>query len=296
MLGIVIPYYKLTFFEATLESLANQIDQRFKVYIGDDASLEDPTVLLEKYKGKFDFVYHRFESNLGGTSLVKQWERCIALIADEVWIMVLGDDDFLEETVVSSWYENFEKFNLKTNLIRFASRLVFEKSNTISDLYSHPIWERATDSYYRKFKQVSRSSLSEYFFSKTVYEKFGFYNYPLAWNSDDRAWLDFSDNKPIYTINESVVFVRMSSQNITGRRDNILTKNLSEIQFYKFLISNKFQFYENNQRLELIKKYGKEIKRTRKLNLSEWIFIVYYCLIFFSVGYLKKGFSMLFNK
>ncbi len=71
MLGIVIPFYKLTNFEATLESLANQTDQGFKVYIGDDASLENPVELLEKYKGKFDFVYHRFETNLGGISLVK---------------------------------------------------------------------------------------------------------------------------------------------------------------------------------------------------------------------------------
>lgn len=39
MLAIIIPYYKFTFFEATLQSLANQTDQRFKVYIGDDASL-----------------------------------------------------------------------------------------------------------------------------------------------------------------------------------------------------------------------------------------------------------------
>jgi hypothetical protein len=36
--------------------------------------------LLEKYKGKFEFEYHRFESNLGGISLVRQWERCIAFI------------------------------------------------------------------------------------------------------------------------------------------------------------------------------------------------------------------------
>ena len=55
MLAIVIPYYKLTFFEATLNSLANQTDQRFKVYIGDDASKEDTTIILEKYKGKFNY-------------------------------------------------------------------------------------------------------------------------------------------------------------------------------------------------------------------------------------------------
>jgi hypothetical protein len=35
MLAIVIPYYKRTFFEETLQSLANQTDKRFQVFIGD---------------------------------------------------------------------------------------------------------------------------------------------------------------------------------------------------------------------------------------------------------------------
>jgi len=38
MLAIVIPYYKRTFFEETLQSLANQTDKRFQVYVGDDTN------------------------------------------------------------------------------------------------------------------------------------------------------------------------------------------------------------------------------------------------------------------
>ena len=73
MIAIVIPYYKLTFFESILQSLANQTDKRFNVYIGDDASLDDPSSLLEKYNNQFDFVYHKFEKNIGSISLVNQW-------------------------------------------------------------------------------------------------------------------------------------------------------------------------------------------------------------------------------
>ena len=129
MLAIVIPYYKISFFEATLESLADQTDKRFKVYIGNDDSPEDPTQLLDTFQGNFEFVYHKFEENLGSISLVKQWDRCINLTLDEEWYMILGDDDALDETVVASWYKNYEHFNLKSNLVRFASKLIFEKSN-----------------------------------------------------------------------------------------------------------------------------------------------------------------------
>jgi hypothetical protein len=40
-------------------------DKRFKVYIGNDASDEDPTQLLEKFQNQFDFEYQYYETNLG---------------------------------------------------------------------------------------------------------------------------------------------------------------------------------------------------------------------------------------
>lgn len=51
-LAIVIPFFKLDYFEKTLESLANQTNKNFNLYIGDDFSPETPLKLLEKYKDK----------------------------------------------------------------------------------------------------------------------------------------------------------------------------------------------------------------------------------------------------
>jgi glycosyltransferase involved in cell wall biosynthesis len=85
-LAIVVPYFKLTFFEATLESLANQTDKRFKVYIGDDASPENPSSLLEQYKESINFKYKRFYNSIGSISLVKQWEHCMTMVQEEEWM------------------------------------------------------------------------------------------------------------------------------------------------------------------------------------------------------------------
>lgn len=288
MLAIVIPFYKLAFFDATLQSLANQSDKRFKVYIGDDASTESPLDLLEKYKGEIDFVYNRFETNLGSVSLSKQWERCIDLTTDEEWIMILGDDDYLGENVVASWYGNHDVFNQKAQVIRFASKLKYEETNMVSNLYTHPVWEMATESFYRKFDRLTRSSLSEHIFSRASYLKYGFYNYPLAWNSDDHAWLEFSDNKPIFTLNESVVFIRISSLNISGKDDNIVTKDSSEIVFYKFMVSKKLKFYTHFQRDRIMRHYENKIKKVKKITASEWFFLFYFYLKYFNnVSFLK---------
>jgi hypothetical protein len=270
MLAIIIPYYKHTFFEATLLSLAEQTCKEFKVYIGDDASPEHPTALLAKFDGRFDFEYHRFETNLGGTSLTQQWERCIDLSGNEDWIMILGDDDVLGENVVEEFYFNFNNFKSKTNVVRFASQMTYEREKINSKIFTNPSWEKATDSYFRKYKGLSRSSLSEYVFLKSAYLKLGFCDYSLGWHSDDKAWLDFSGDKMIYSINESVVFIRISNSSISGKNDNHHLKKIATLQFFENIIASNLRLFSKPQRLELLYGYELVIKRIRKINTKEW--------------------------
>jgi glycosyltransferase involved in cell wall biosynthesis len=270
MLAIVIPYYKITFFEETLQSLANQTDQRFTVYIGDDASTENPITLLEKFNGTFNFVYLRFDNNLGGTSLTQQWDRCIALTGSEEWIMILGDDDVLGANVVEEFYKNHPKFKSNSNVIRFSSQMIFEMTNNKSETFTNPVLEKGNKSYFRKFKGFSRSSLSEYFFSKEIYLKHGFKNYPLGWHSDDKAWLDFTENKLIYSINNAVVFIRISDSSISGKTDNKDLKYIAKINFLTDIIKQNFNLFNKNQRLELALEYESKVKWKRKLTLNEW--------------------------
>lgn len=270
MLAIVIPFYSLAFFEQTLQSIDNQNDKRFRVYIGSDASPEDPSDLLEKFKGKFDFVYHRFLNNLGSTSLSQQWKRCISLTDNEEWLMILGDDDVMGCNVIEQFYFNFNNFNSKTNVVRFASQMIYETTKIKSEIFTNPVWEKATDSYFRKYKNSSRSSLSEYFFLRTTYINFGFNDYPLGWHSDDKAWLDFSAGKMIYSINEGVLFIRISDISISGKSDNTELKTVANIRFLKDVILNNLKSFTINQRLELLLNFESKIKRRQKLTYKQW--------------------------
>lgn len=255
MLAIVIPYYKLTFFEATLQSLDIQTDQRFKVYIGDDASPEDPAILLEKYKGKFDFVYHRFEENFGGTSLVKQWERCIDLLGDEEWIIILGDDDVLGENVVASWYENLGEIESeKINVVRFATQIIDGNGEKIMEIYQHLIKEKTTDFLIKKFSKQTRSSLSEYVFNKKVLVEKSFRNFPLAWHSDDMAVLEFANFDNCYSINEGVMYVRVSSLSITGNSSYNSLKNKATFEFCVILFDEYSKMFSNQQKRVILQK------------------------------------------
>lgn len=289
MLAIIIPYYKLTFFEATLQSLANQTNKRFKVYIGDDASPEDARDLLNKYDGNFDVVYHRFLENLGGTSLTKQWERCIKLSGDEEWIMILGDDDVLMENVVEAFYENLSEINKEeSNVVRFASQLIGENGEIFSDVFLHPKLETGKSSYWRKLKRKTRSSLSEYIFKRNIYLKFEFKQYPLAWNSDDMAWLLFSNFKHIYTINTTIVLVRQTKLSISGKRDNLKQKNTSQLLFLKDLMNSRFIRLTKKEKIELLYETEVSLKRKQKLTQTEWLKLAYeYIHVFSAIAFLK---------
>lgn len=273
MLAIIIPYYKITFFGETLQSLANQTDKRFKVYIGDDASSENPSKLLDKYKEQFDFVYHRFETNLGGISLTKQWERCIALSKNKEWIMVLGDDDVLEEKVVEAFYNNIVEIdNRSINVVRFATQVINEKGEFISDIYKHPKFEKGLDFFIRKLKWETRSSLSEYFFKREVYLKYHFKEYPSGFYSDDRAWIDFSEEKPIYTINESVVIIRISDFSLSGTADKGVLKQ-AEFLYLKYFYENKLPSLLKKNRLFVLKKIESYYCFSDTVNFKSWFYL-----------------------
>lgn len=270
MLAIIIPYYKITFFETTLKSLTNQTDKRFKVYIGDDASSENPTELLQKYKDNFEIVYHRFESNLGGTSLVLQWERCIALSEDEEWIMILGDDDYIDENVVAAFYTHFESIcNLKIKVVRFATR-VHEVDGTYSKMYTHPLVEKSTDFFFNKFFNGSRGSLSEQIFSREAYLKYKFRDFPLAWGSDNFAWLDFTNFGNIYTINEAVIYFRISAENISrfGYKDQI--KKEARYIYFTLIIERYLLKFRKVQRLTLLLYYEQLVYALDKVSFRFW--------------------------
>lgn len=275
MLAIVIPYYKISFFEEALQSLVDQTDKRFKVYIGDDASPENPSELIAKYKDQLDFVYHRFETNLGGTSLVQHWERCIALSGDEEWIMILGDDDYLDKNVVAAFYVHLKKVvELNIKVVRFATR-VHELDGTYSKIYIHPRVEKSTNFFYNKFFNRSRGSLTEQVFSKETYLQHKFRDFPLAWGTDDLAWLDFTNFGNIYTINEALVYFRISAENISRKGYQEETKKYAKYQFFSLIINNYLKKFEKEQRLKLLLYYEQLVYNLNKTTIYFWMIMCF---------------------
>lgn len=279
MLAIIIPFFKLAFFEATLQSLSDQTDKRFKVYIGDDASPEDCGALLDKFKGKLDFLYHRFDTNLGGTSLTQQWERCISLSNYEEWLMILGDDDVLSENFVESFYRSKETFQDNYSVIRFSVVKIDNKSHPISDKIINLEIENSKKILFNN----KRSSLSEYVFEKNKINEIGFKNFPLAWWTDVLAVLEFSNFDDIFSINDSYVKVRISEISISGSSYFETQKEQASYLFYKYLLSDKKKHFNANEINFLLERISKRYINNRK-NIKLFYKI---SILFFKNGKLK---------
>ena len=295
MLAIVIPYYKLTFFEATLASLANQTNKKFKVYIGNDNSPEDPYNLLEKFTEKFDFTYHRFEDNLGAISLTKQWERCIHLSGEEEWIMILGDDDVLGNNVVEEFYDKIkEVINLEINIIRYQTIKINQKGEQISQIYKNPKIENISNFLNRKYTGYARSSLSEYIFSKNTLLRNKFIDFPLGWYADVVALIESSAFQNIYSINSSIVYVRYSTINISGKTDNIILKNKASVLFANYLLNNIYKFNAQNHIYFIVEKYYFNNKKEFKILFKMILYLAINLKIIFFLGLFFKLFKTIF--
>lgn len=258
-IAIIIPYYKLTFFRETLESLASQTNQKFNVYIGNDASPKNPEEFLKEFEGKFNFTYKKFDKNLGGISLAKQWGRCIAMMEDEEWFMILGDDDCLSNNVIEEFYKHQElaqKENI--SVIKLSSAIIDANSAVQSEKKTEPLIKSVIDHFFDKFVNEGRSSLSEHVFKKSKYDKYGFLDLPLAWHSDDFALLEFSEYGNILYLERAKCFIRVSSESISGNKTTYKEqkRNASKMFFDHLCQSlNKFSIDEKRQLFDIIQWY-----------------------------------------
>lgn len=244
-LAIVIPAYKADFFKETLQSIRDQKDPRFTLYIFDDASPSDLKDIVEQLDFNFDVRFIRFNKNWGGMSLVKQWERCIQNTQNEEWIWLFSDDDLMSRDCVESFYQTLENnpgyaaYRFNTEKILTDGEVV--KKNSFPDSFD------AIDFLNLKLSYKQESYIVEYVFSRRAYKAVGgIPDMPLAWTSDDLFCTRLADYGQIQTIRGGTVKWRYSDSNISGKAHpaNAKQKLYASLNFVNWVMSQK-HIYKN---------------------------------------------------
>lgn len=294
-LAIVIPYFKIDFFEETLKSLEKQTDKRFCVYIGNDNSPKDPLPIIEKNLKTTQYKYIKFPKNIGRKNLIEQWHRCIELISNEEWIMILGDDDLIENNIIEIFYKNLDEIVKKNiNVVRYSTKII----NAFSEVTeTFPIQSDFIDSkisFINKLLRKERSSLSEHIFSRKSYENNLFKDFPVAFGSDDVAWLEFSNFGTILGIKDSFTLIRNSDKNLSSVNDLEIGRNrLKGIYFYnKYILQKHSKHFTKEQRIIIAAKAFNRLRHCDRNNYLE--LFNFSILLFYKIG-VHNSFKIFLN-
>lgn len=214
-LAIVIPAYKSSFLREVLDSVAAQTCRKFQLYIGDDASPENIGDIVREYSDELPIHYRRFEKNLGGTSLMKHWKRCVCL-GDEPWVWLFSDDDVMEPHCVEKFYEELRITEGRHDLYRFNTISINENGQILSENQPHPQNETGPDFLVSRLRGGRTSTAQELIFSRAAWEsEGGFPDFPLGWASDDAFIARLGARKPIRVIPGPRLKWRLSGRNIS---------------------------------------------------------------------------------
>jgi glycosyltransferase involved in cell wall biosynthesis len=289
--AIVIPYYKNKFFDETLQSLSKQSDKNFTVYIGDDGSPECPTELISRYQNQLRINYKRFDENLGRTSLVSHWHRCLDMMADEEWVMILGDDDFLNPNCVEELLKAIGSSDGATSVYRFATEVIDERSGVTRGPFNGPDKESCVDFIERKFLEGARSSLSEYVFRADLLKAKRFRDYPLAWFADVMAVIEVSEGYWIAGINDACVGFRISLISISGNGESLAEKSLAAVMHRRDLLTKFGERFSKSLTRKLVKSLETYLVKTGMYSSSDlYLFVRLYfrSAMFFEVINLSR--------
>ncbi len=275
-LAIVIPAYKKTFFEKTLQSLTIQTNKNFTVYIGDDCSPNNIKAIVEEFKNQLNIQYTRFQNNIGAKHLVNQWKRCVELVQDEKWIWLFSDDDTADSNCVETFYKTIEADNSKFDVYRFNTRIINDEDRIIDDTPESPFTESSFEMTMEILKFKRGNSIVDHIFSKEVYNKYGGFVYTdYAQGADWAMSILFSAEKGICTMPVAKVNWRLSQSNLSGRAAYTNEMIKGHFQFCNWLVRH-FSYLKATS----LKEY-KTLKKNIAINLQYVIKSHYKGLYFF---------------
>jgi hypothetical protein len=217
-LAVVIPAYKGEYLAKTLACLTRQTDQRFNLYICDDASPVDISSIARSVLGARSYSYHRFECNLGGVSLAQHWNRCVAL-AHEPWIWLFSDDDLMDDNCIEEFYKFLERVGPSADIALFDTWIVDETDKITDIQIPHLDAESWLEYAYGFLMNCRRSVMQQLVFRRSIFEKAdAFLDLPLCWGTDHAAIIAFGRHQKIRRIPRARVFWRCSRQHISSDR------------------------------------------------------------------------------
>ncbi len=217
-LAIIIPAYKTRFLAKALASVSTQTAKNFQIYVFDDGSPNPVKAISHDalMNNGDNWVYQRFDLNLGGSALTKHYDRCVKS-TKEPWIWLFADDDIMEEGCVAACWKTIQETAARYDVYCFDSIDIDSYDRVVALHPLLPDWESWKQFAYFFFSGDRVVPQQAMVFSRVAYKKLGaFVEFPVGWASDQATLMALAGENGIKQIPGPKVRSRRSGENISS--------------------------------------------------------------------------------
>lgn len=233
LVSFVLPAYKAKFLSQAIDSILNQSYANFELIIVDDASPENLEKIVDSYQDA-RIKYYRNEQNIGGVSLVKQWNFSIQYAKGE-YVILAADDDiyhthFLERCLaLADKYPDIE-------LIRSGVEQIDEQNRLIGIDGVLPEHCSKYQFLYYWVKGTAFTCIGNYMFKTSALLQKKFIDFPFAFCSDVASTIMMAE-KGVANTAEMLFQFRISSIHLSSNKNHLKSKLEATTMFYNWLMN-----------------------------------------------------------
>ncbi len=281
---VICTYNRENYIQRTVESiLAQEVDFKIEILIGDDASTDNTRSVLFEYQKKypeiFTLLFHEENQGIG-----KNWASVMSLVSGK-YVALCDDDDYwhhvqklhkqveiLEKNEdIGLVHTNYRTNNVKANILKENKVKNKSKKNLLNALFDGEYFLITSS-------VVFRNELIQKYVNLDDYIK---YEFPIQ---DWITWLQIAKYTKFYHLNLSTLTYCISADSVSRSLDfeKLVRKYEKEHIMYKYICNkfpqdliyneNRWNNYVNNIYLffaynasdfSLAKMYGKKLKKNR---------------------------------
>lgn len=232
--SFVLPAYKAGFFKQAIQSILDQSYTNFELIIVDDASPENLFNIVQEFDDP-RIRFYKNEKNLGGISLVQQWNHCINYAKGD-YLILAADDDLYRP----SFLEEVNKLAIKypaVDLIRSRVEIINERDELIGMDGVTPEFTSKHQYLYYWLNATVFTCIGNYVFKTSAIREKKFIDFPCAFGSDTASTIQMSTAGVAHTADMLFKF-RISTIHLSsnkGKLDEKLDANNQLFHWFKKL-------------------------------------------------------------
>lgn len=215
--SILIPAYKLAFFNECLDSILVQTYKNFEIVIVNDSSPEDLGSVVQKYSDS-RIKYFENEKNCGAVNVVDNWNICLSHATGD-YVICIGDDDKLLPNCLEEYSKLLDKYP-DIGLLHGWTEIINERSEVVKPTTHRCEFESALSLMWHRMHAYEQQFIGDFCFNREwLLQHGGFYKLPLAWGSDDISALIGASKNGVANTQIPVFQYRINSQTISNTGD-----------------------------------------------------------------------------